>query len=87
MTGLSDQWIAVFAVVTSLAIGWMIFRVARARRRVRENLVPHEVRERSHEVANEATKLRAGLRRISKSSDPIKALVEAMAGDRHDRDH
>jgi hypothetical protein len=87
MTGLSEQWVAILAVATSLAIGWMISRVARARRQVRQNLVPHEVRERSHEVANEATKLRAGLKRISDSPDPIRALVEAMAGHRHGRDH
>lgn len=87
MTILSEQWVAILAVASSLVIGWLIFRVARVRRRARQNLVPHEVRERSHEVANEATKLRAGLRRISESSDPIRALVEAMVGHHHDRGH
>jgi hypothetical protein len=62
--------------------------VARRKRRARENLVPKEVRELSHEAANEATKLRAGLRRIAKSPDPIAELIHAMAGNRHDeRDH
>jgi hypothetical protein len=85
---MTENWIAVLAVGTSLTIGWMILMVARRRCRARNNLVPHEVRERSHEVANEATKLRAGLRKIANSPDPISELIHAMAGHRHDeRDH
>jgi hypothetical protein len=77
-------WIAVLAVATSLTIGWFIFQVARSRRRARNNLVPYEVRALSHEVANEATKVSVGLRKIAKSPDPKAALIHTLAGHKHE---
>ncbi len=72
------EWVAILAVLTSIAVGWAVYRVARTKRETKENLVPSEVREHSHAVANEATALRGGLRRIAHAADPLKALVDTV---------
>jgi hypothetical protein len=79
---MSDQWIAILAVATSVAIGLIVLRVVRTRRHIRENLVPHNVREKSHEVANEATKVRASIHRIKRSKDPLTEFISVMTGHR-----
>ena len=70
----------IYAVVTSAAIGYEIFRVARAWRDVREHPAPPEVREKSHGVANEAAKVQAELRQISKMPDPFREIVNRLRG-------
>ncbi len=75
---MSDQWIAVLAVMTSIIIGLLILRAVRSKRQARENPVPHAVREKSHEVANKATEVRAGLRRMTRSKDPRSELFNAV---------
>jgi hypothetical protein len=82
------------AVIALFIFGsvWMFMALHYRERRKRDAIkqqpiVSPEVRSASHGLSNEATKLRAGLKRISESPDPIRALVEAMAGHRHGRDH
>lgn len=87
MIELSDTWVAVLALTSSLVIGLLVARVIRVRRHARDNPVPHEVRKQSHAVANEATVVRATLQKITKARDPIAELIETMAGHRHDRNH
>ena len=79
-----DIFIAGLAGVVLLVVWlWALQRV----RAVRNRAIPDEVKERSHEVKNEVMKIRAGLRQISKSPDPVRALVDAMTGPVHDRHH
>ncbi len=79
MTWFFDHWISILAVLTSLVYGWVLYRVMNTRKETRNNLVPPEVREHSHNVANEATIVRAVVKRISNTPDPIKSLIDVMS--------
>lgn len=79
---LSEDWIMVLVVMTFVSVGAIVFRMVRARRQVDE---PPAVREGSHEVANEATKVRAGLHKISQSQDPLQELLSRMTGHQYER--
>ncbi len=70
----------ILTIVTSISIGLITLRVAKIRRKTQQELIPLEVRALSHEVANESFKVSAGLKQLTKAPDPIKALMEAMAG-------
>lgn len=64
---------------------WMFMALHYREQRKRDALLSQpllspEVREASHKVSNEATKLRSGLRKMADSPDPINALVQAMTG-------
>lgn len=78
----SDYALVLFAIATSMIIGIIMLKSIKAKKDIRENLVSTEVSEKSLEVANEVTMLRTGLQRIARSPDPIKALIEAMSGNR-----
>ncbi len=87
---MSVEWLSV--IITLFIIGsiWMFLGLHFRRKRdavEREPLVSNEVRAASHEVSNEATKLRAVTRTISDSDDPLAALVSAMTGQRYERHH
>lgn len=43
-----------------------------------ENPLPPKVREASHVLANETTKLQAATRSLARANNPLAALVEAM---------
>ena len=84
-------WIVIFAFVAgSVALFVVLYRRrAKCRRAVihSEPLLPTDIREKTHELKNEATKLRMVTRRISRQDDPIGALLQAMTGHGNGRDH
>lgn len=83
---MTSDIVAILVIALTLAISVAILYRAMLRvYRIRTELVPPEVRDKSHEVKNEVMKTRAGLRSIASSPDPIRALIEATAGHRHDR--
>lgn len=77
-----EIWFIVVGSITMITFwGWAVIRV----RIARETKVPDEVRDTSHAVKNEVMQVRAGLKQISKSPDPVRALVIAMTGHDHER--
>lgn len=79
-----EIWFVVIGGIAMIVFwGWAIIRVKIAR----EKKVPDEVSKTSHEVKNEVMKVRAGLKEISRSPDPVKALVDAMTGQENGRYH
>lgn len=80
---MSNLWVAVLALVTSLIVGGVIMKIAWTRQRhVQQDPLLHEVHERSHEVTNGVTDVRAGLQHLSEKPDPLRSLVHAMRGHR-----
>ena len=82
MTLTEDQWVLLSTVITSLVVGYLVWRVAVVWRKVRADPLPPEVRERSHAVANEAAVVSAGLRFLKNKEDPLAELVQGLK--RHD---
>ena len=80
--------IMVFIVISAWTFIALHYRTLRKRDQIRsEPIVSPEVHAASHNLSNEATKLRAVTKRISESDDPIGALVSAMTGQRYERHH
>lgn len=76
---------AAWEVVAALsAFAGIVILVVRHRHRPRvtsdQELVPPSVREASHDLSNESTKLRAVARLIRRSHDPFETLERAMRG-------
>lgn len=67
-----------FAVLTFLGIFWVAYRRHQSIVETSTNPIPTIVKEQSHQVKNEVTKVRAGLRRIANADDPLEALVSAI---------
>lgn len=57
-------------------IAWIAHR--RRRSAVETTIIAPEVQKQLHQMKNEAAVLRAGLRRIADSEDPLDALVRAI---------
>ena len=73
-----EQVLIGLSTATSMAVGWLIFRVARTWRSMRDEPLPPAVREGSHAVANEAANVQAGLKVLKKADDPFAELVKQM---------
>lgn len=92
MSKIEGYWLIIAIMVFIFCSIWMFMSLHYRERRKRdalkrEPLVSPEVRAASHQLANEATKLRAVTKSISESGDPVGALVRAMTGHRYERDH
>lgn len=92
MSRTESYWLIMVIMLFIFGSIWMFMSLHYRERRKRdaldrEPLVSQEVREASHKLANEATRLRVVTRRISDSDDPVGALVRAMTGHRYERDH
>lgn len=83
----NDGVIALLALLTSGGVGLLVYRVAMTMRKARDMPVPPAVREKSHAVANEATKLKAELRSLQKEDDPFEALVSRVRAARWKVEH
>ena len=69
-----------------LASAWLFWRLYFVRKILEtETHAAKEVREASHELSNEATKFKQTARRISESTDPYAALIDALGGGRYER--
>lgn len=84
---MSDEALVILAIVTSAIVGHQVYRVAKAWVSVRDELVPPEVRESSHAVANEAMVVRHHLRQVAKSDDPLAEMVKRIRDSKWDRHH
>lgn len=73
--------LSAFTLIIGLA--WVL--ALRSVRNTKSNkMIASIVSDKSHEVKNRVMEVRAGLRQISRSPDPMKALIDAMTGRGHD---
>jgi hypothetical protein len=84
-------WLVAAMGATILVSIWIFARLHYYERRRRdavsqEPLVSSEVRESTHELANETTKLRAGLHKMSQAPNPIAAFVSSVVSS-HNHEH
>jgi len=87
MTPLEMILAGTFVVMTAVYLTAVLrkMRLFRPRDTSGEGAHPR-VREASHDLSNEATKLRAVTRMISDSPDPLMALLKVMTGSRWQHD-
>jgi F0F1-type ATP synthase membrane subunit b/b' len=89
MTVAEFIWTSMILLALILLLGFIVYKIIHLVRRQREDPIPPKIHKASHELRNEVTKLRAGLRWAQKEDDPISALMRAAKGERdyHARDH
>jgi hypothetical protein len=73
---------AVAFALLSLVLWIRLYRIKKHRVELeRAPEVPQELREASHDFANQNMRLRSGLRKLSTASNPVEALVAALSSD------
>lgn len=77
---LDGCWMSLLVIGSLLAIGWIVCHSAKKSKEFREPA--KEVREKSHEVANETTKVQYHLRQIANAPDPVRELMTRITRNR-----
>lgn len=75
-----NYWALLLALLTAGVIGWIVCHSVRKSKEI--GTVPDEVRNGSHEAANEATKLQYHLREIANAPDPVRELMYRITRNR-----
>ena len=80
--------ISVIAMGTFVIISAVLFFcLHRRRRRIERNTEPpRELRDASHQLVNEATKLKISTRKISESRDPLREFMGVIRPNQYHRD-
>lgn len=77
----------VMTVIFALTSLFLIIRLHRIKKEIHKveefPIMSNEIKEASHEMANQIFKLRSGLNRISRAENPMEALIAAISRDDH----